>query len=148
MLDISNNLLSCSFILLARQLRESCDFLTNLLVANNPGIRHTQQMSIARSKKPSQSSSMLLRLDLSFCLKGDEQVAQLAQSSYLKDLKWLNLTKCKFTSDGFAELVASKNLRSLECLIARDNKIRDIEGPYQDLENASEKQIKKGIMKL
>jgi len=29
-LDLSNNLLSCGFILLIRQLRESCDFLTNL----------------------------------------------------------------------------------------------------------------------
>lgn len=91
---------------------------------------------------------MLLRLDLSHCLKGDEQVAQLAQSSYLKDLKWLNLQKCKFGTDGFNELVSSKNLRSLEVLIVRGNKIGKVEGPFSDLEEASEKQIKKGIMKL
>jgi len=63
-------------------------------------------------------------------------------------LKWLNLTKCKFTTDGFNELVASKNLRSLEVLIIKDNKIRIVEGPFSDLEAASDKQLKKGIMKL
>ena len=82
------------------------------------------------------------------CLRGDEQVAQLAQSSYLKDLKWLNLRHCKFGTDGFNELLHSKNLRSLEVLIVRDNKIRVMEGPFSDLEDATEKQIKKGIMKL
>jgi hypothetical protein len=105
-------------------------------------------MQIAKSKKISSSTSMLLRLDLSNCLKGDEQVAQLAQSSYLKDLKYLNLTKCRFGVDGFNELLATKNLRSLEVLIVANNKIKNIEGPYNDLESASEKQIKKGIMKL
>lgn len=91
---------------------------------------------------------MLLRLDLSNCLRGDEQVATLAQSSYLKDLKWLNLRRCKFGTDGFDELLSSKNLRSLEVLIVKDNKITAIQGPFHDLEEATEKQIKKGIMKL
>lgn len=72
----------------------------------------------------------------------------MAQSSYLKDLKWLNLRHCKFGTDGFNELLQSKNLRSLEVLIVRDNKIRVMEGPFSDLEDATEKQIKKGIMKL
>jgi hypothetical protein len=36
----------------------------------------------------------------------------------------------------------------LEVLILKDNKIKEIEGPFSDLEAASEKQIKKGIMKL
>ena len=96
----------------------------------------------------SESQTMLLRLDLSNCLRGDEQVAQLAQSSYLKDLKWLNLKHCKFGIDGFNELLCSKNLRSLEFLSVKDNKIRTVEGPFSDLEDASDKQIKKGIMKL
>lgn len=96
-------------------------------------------MQIARSKKVSDSPNMLLRLDLSNCLRGDEQVAQLAQSSYLKDLKWLNLKHCKFGNDGFNELVGSKSLRSLEVLIVRDNKIKQIDGPYTDLEEATEK---------
>jgi hypothetical protein len=82
---------------------------------------------------------MLIRLDLSNCLRGDEQVAQLAQSSYLKDLKWLNLRHCKFGTDGFNELLCSKNLRSLEVLIVRENKIRQIVGPFTDLEEATEK---------
>lgn len=82
---------------------------------------------------------MLLRLDLSNCLRGDEQVAQLAQSSYLKDLKWLNLRHCKFGNDGFAEVLQSKNLRSLEVLIVKDNKISYVEGPFTDLEEATEK---------
>ena len=30
----------------------------------------------------------------------------------------------------------------------KDNKIRNVEGPFSDLEDATEKQIKKGIMKL
>ena len=105
-------------------------------------------MQIAKSKKLSESPSMIIRLDLSNCLRGDEQVAQLAQSSYLKDLKWLNLRHCKFGTDGFNELLQSKNLRSLEVLIVKDNKIRNMEGPFSDLEDATEKQIKKGIMKL
>jgi len=75
-------------------------------------------------------------------------VAQLSQSSYLKDLKWLSLSKCKFGVDGFNELLASKNLRSLEVLLVSHNKIKSIEGPYNDLETATDKQIKKGIMKL
>ena len=147
-LDISHNQLGPSFILLVRQLRESCDFLTNLICAGNPGIKQSQQMQIPKSKKVSESPCMLLRLDLSGCLRGDEQIAQLAQSSYLKDLKWLNLRKCKFGNDGLNELFSSKNLRSLEVLIVRDNKVQLVEGPFSDLESASEKQIKKGIMKL
>jgi len=91
---------------------------------------------------------MLIRLDLSNCLRGDEQVAQLAQSSYLKDLKWLNLRHCKFGNEGLAELLSSKNLRSLEVLIVKDNKISNVEGPFADLEEATDKQLKKGIMKL
>ena len=66
----------------------------------------------------------------------------------MKDLKWLNLQKCKFGTDGFNELVSSKNLRSLEVLIVKDNKIGKVEGPFSDLEEATAKQIKKGIMQL
>jgi len=44
--------------------------------------------------------------------------------------------------------MSSKNMRSLEILIARENRIDEIEGPFNDLEDASEKQIKKGLMKL
>ena len=82
---------------------------------------------------------LLQRLDLAFCLKGDEQVCQLAQSTYLKDLKYLNLRGCKFGEIALLEVLSSKNLRSLEVLIARDNKVRQIEGPFGDLEDASEK---------
>ena len=46
------------------------------------------------------------------------------------------------------ELLSSKNMRSLKVLIARENKIKQIEGPYGDLEDASEKQLRKGVMKL
>jgi hypothetical protein len=42
-------------------------------------------------------------------------------------------------NEGAKELFASKNLRSLEVLILRKNKIRHIEGPFCDLEDASEK---------
>ena len=138
-IDLSHNLLSQGFILLMRQIREQCDFLQNLICAGNTGIKHCQTIQIAKSKKPSESPTMLVRLDLSNCLRGDEQVATLAQSSYLKDLKWLNLRRCKFGTDGFNELLQSKNLRSLEVLIVKDNKIRDIDGPFHDLEEASEK---------
>ena len=91
---------------------------------------------------------MLQRLDLAYCMKGDEQVCQLAQSSYLKDLKFLNIKGCKFGDIGLLELLSSKNMRSLKVLIASDNKIEKVEGPYGDLEDASEKQLKKGVMKL
>ena len=91
---------------------------------------------------------MLQRLDLAFCLKGDEQICQLAQSSYLKDLKFLNLRACKFGNIGLLEVMSSKNLRSLEVLIVRDNKMTEIEGPFGDLEDASERQLKKDLMKL
>ena len=33
-------------------------------------------------------------------------------------------------------------------LVVRDNKIKKIEGPFGDLEEATEKQIRKGIMRL
>lgn len=33
-------------------------------------------------------------------------------------------------------------------LIARGNKIKQLEGPYGDMEDASEKQLRKGLMKL
>ena len=46
------------------------------------------------------------------------------------------------------EIISSKNLRSLEVFIARDNKVSEIEGPFGDLEDASEKQLKKCLMKL
>ena len=39
-------------------------------------------------------------------------------------------------------------MRSLEVLNVRDNKISEVIGPYCDLEDATEKQIKKDIMKL
>ncbi len=36
----------------------------------------------------------------------------------------------------------------MEVLVVRDNKIKKIEGPFGDLEEATEKQIRKGIMRL
>ncbi len=39
-------------------------------------------------------------------------------------------------------------MRSLEVLIVRDNKIKSIQGPFDDLMDASEKQLKKCVMKL
>ena len=79
-------------------------------------------------------------------MKGDQQVCQLAQGTYLRDLKYLNLRSCKFSDVGLLELLSSKNLRSLQILVARDNQIKQIEGPFNDLTDVSEKQRKKGIM--
>lgn len=70
--DVSNNLLGPGFILFMRQIREQCDFLQNLICAGNIGIKHCQTIQIAKSKKPSQSPTMLVRLDLGNCLRGDE----------------------------------------------------------------------------
>ena len=39
-------------------------------------------------------------------------------------------------------------MRSVEILIVRDNKIKEIVGPFSDLEDATEKQLRKGVMKL
>ena len=66
----------------------------------------------------------------------------------MKDLQYLNLRGCKFTDTGFQELIQSKSLHSVEVLVVRDNKIKKIEGPFGDLEEATEKQIRKGIMRL
>ena len=66
----------------------------------------------------------------------------------MKDLKYLNLKGCKFSDIGFQEVLQSKCLRSLEVLIVKDNKIKQIKGPFADLADATEKQIKKSIMKL
>ena len=66
----------------------------------------------------------------------------------MKDLKYLNIKSCKFGDIGLLELLSSKNMRSLKVLIASDNRIEKIEGPFGDLEDASEKQLKKGVMKL
>lgn len=66
----------------------------------------------------------------------------------MKDLKWLNLTHCKFGTEGLSELFSSKNLRSLEVLIAKDNKIKDVLGPFDDLREATDKQLKKSLMHL
>ena len=63
-------------------------------------------------------------------------------------MKYLNIKGCKFGDIGLLELLSSKNMRSLKVLIASDNNIEKIEGPYGDLEDASEKQLKKGVMRL
>ena len=60
----------------------------------------------------------------------------------------MNIRGCKFGDIGLLELLSSKNMRSLKVLIASENKITNIEGPYGDLEDASEKQLKKGVMRL
>ena len=39
-------------------------------------------------------------------------------------------------------------MRSIKVLIVRENQIKLVEGPYGDLEDASEKQLRKGVMKL
>ena len=145
--DISGNLLGSEFTMIFRQMRESCDYLTNLICANNSGIKRAPSMQVAKSRL-NLDAVLLQRLDLSNSLRGDEQVAQLAQSSYLKDLKWLNLTHCKFTQDGLDEVFQSKNLRSLEVLIVADNRIKEVIGPFNDLAEATEKQLKKTTMRL
>jgi hypothetical protein len=60
----------------------------------------------------------------------------------------LSLKKCSIGNLGAKEILASKNLRSLEILILRKNRIRDIEGPYNDLEDATKQQKEKEIMRL
>lgn len=60
----------------------------------------------------------------------------------------MNLRGCKFSDTGFQELLQSKQMHSLEILVCRENKIKKIEGPYQDLTECTEKQLRKGVMKL
>ena len=137
-IDLSENQIDRNFQTIFKALKEKCDFLVNFSIAENTGIRRCSNMQIAKGRK-SGGLPLLQRLDLAFCLKGDEQICQLAQSSYLKDLKFLNLRACKFGNIGLLEVMSSKNLRSLEVLIVRDNKITEIEGPFGDLEDASER---------
>jgi hypothetical protein len=54
-------------------LKEKCDFMANLYVSGNKAIKKSNNMQIARAKKPGTYGLPLLqRLDLSWCLKGDE----------------------------------------------------------------------------
>ncbi len=110
-------------------------------------MKYTQTFQAAKAKKAS-GLPLLIRLDLSKSARGDHHAIQLASSSYLKDLKYLNLRDCRLSQKGFNEILNSLHLRSLETLVVRKNKIREIEGPFQDLEDLDEKQAKKGIMKL
>lgn len=51
----------------------------------------------------------------------------------------MNVRGCKISDAGFQELISSKNLRNLTVLIARDNRIKCVKGPFGDLEEATEK---------
>ena len=123
--------------------------MTNIYLANNKGMKEQQHtMQIGKGKKSS-GLPLLQRLDLSRALKGDIHAIQLSQSSYLKDLKFLNLCDCKLGQKSFNDILASPNLRSLEVLLCRKNKFRTVEGPHSDLEDLDERTAKKGaVMKL
>ena len=76
-IDLSANQIERNFSLLIRHLKENCDFLQELQVSGNKGLKKVQNWQIAKAKKPA-GLPLLQRLDLSGCLKGDEQVCQLA----------------------------------------------------------------------
>ena len=48
--DISGNLLGSEFTMIFRQMRESCDYLANLICANNSGIKRAPSMQVAKSR--------------------------------------------------------------------------------------------------
>ena len=57
-----------------RQMRESCDYLTNFICAQNTGIKRAPSMQVAKSRL-NLDAVLLQRLDLANSLRGDEQVA-------------------------------------------------------------------------
>ena len=103
---------------------------------------------IAKAKKSS-GFPLVERLDLCRSLRGDLAAQQLAQGSYLKDLRYLNLNECRLSQKAFNEIIASPNLRSVEVLLFRKNRVVQITGPFGDLEELDEKQRKKQtVMRL
>ena len=89
---------------------------------------------------------MLRRLELSHALKGDQHLIQLTQGSYMKDLMFLNLNDCRLSQKAFNELIASPNLRSLQILLFRKNRVVSVTGPFGDLEDLDEKQKRKQLV--
>eukprot|EP00347_Sterkiella_histriomuscorum_P018502 403345268 len=145
--DLSYNEIEKTFPLLMKYLKETCDYLQNFYIQENKMIKNSQTMQISKPKKSS-GLPLLIRLDLSRSLSGDQHANQLAQSSYLKDLKYLNLSNCKINQKGFDEILSIPQMRSLDVLIFRKNNIRNVEGPYSDLEEIDDSAAKKGVMKL
>ena len=74
-------------------------------------------------------------------------LTQLALSAYLKNLRYLNLRDCKLNQKAFNELLASPHLKSLEVLVARNNRLKFVEGPHSDLDDMTEKEAK-NVMSL
>ena len=70
-IDLSENMLDRNFQTIFKILKEKCDFLVDFMAAENKGIKRCGNMQIARGKKAG-GLPLLQRLDLSFCLKGDE----------------------------------------------------------------------------
>ncbi len=74
---------------------------------------------------------------MSSSIKGDEAPAKLADSSAFKYLEFLKLKNCGIGNQGFADLVASTNLRRLKVLILSKNSISKLTFPFDDLKAAT-----------
>lgn len=64
----------------------------------------------------------------------------------MKDLRSLNLNECRLSQKAFNEIIASPQLRSLEVLLMNKNRVVTVQGPYCDLEDLDEKQVKKQLV--
>jgi len=64
----------------------------------------------------------------------------------MKDLMFLNLNDCRLSQKAFNELIASPNLRSLQILLFRKNRVVSVTGPFGDLEDLDEKQKRKQLV--
>lgn len=60
----------------------------------------------------------------------------------------MNLKDCKLNQKAFNELLASPNLRNLEVLVARKNRLKFVEGPHSDLEEEMTAKEAKAVMSL
>jgi hypothetical protein len=126
--------------------REQCDHMEAIFLKDNPGLKHViNNYQIAKAKKNS-GFSMPRRLELSRALRGDQHLLQLIQGSYLKDLQFLNLNDCRLSQKAFNELIASPQLRSLQVLLFRKNRVVAVTGPFGDLEDLDEKQRRKQLV--
>ena len=90
----------------------------------------------------------LRRLDLSSSFHGDRGAFELAESSAFRYLEYLKAKNCQIGNQGFADLVASPNLRRLKVLILAKNSISKLVFPFDDLRLATPVQRTREVMSL
>ncbi len=143
-IDLSHNSISSSYLTVMKRLQQKCHLINNISIASCKFFQAQNQpidaivMTYIDPSFPSTPSFLYLRrLDLSSSIKGDEAAANIADSSAFKYLEFLKLKNCGIGNQGFADLVASTNLRRLRVLILSKNSISKLTFPFDDLKAAT-----------